>query len=98
MPSSPHPSDVLLLEEHLARAASWSLAREINILDWSDRDIRRCSEISDNIISGQRGYIHILHATPDEIAHCADWLQHQGLLMLHRSQRIRARARAIGDQ
>ena len=59
----------------------------------SRRWLRNLAANSDGqILSGQRGYRHIRHATPDEIDHAANWLEHQAQTMGHRARSIRARA------
>src|SRR5213075_1562170 len=46
--------------------------------DSNKRKIRNIANASQGkIISGQKGYKHIRHATPEEITHAANWLRHQ---------------------
>jgi len=49
----------------------------------------------ENIISGQRGYKHIAHATPEEINHAANWLESQAKKMSERACAIRRNAHKI---
>ena len=95
------PGTIAAIECYLAASpAPWLLSSHLSQIfpRLTDRHIRAAAEASPNIISGQRGYFHASRATPDEISNCADWIQHQGTLMLQRSQRIRARARDLADQ
>jgi hypothetical protein len=57
--------------------------------DSKKRQLRELANASDGkIISGQRGYRHIRHATPDEITHAAHWLRHQAKEMDTRATAI----------
>jgi len=47
------------------------------------------------IISGQLGYKHIAHATPEEIHHAAAWLEGQGKKMADRACALRRRAHQL---
>jgi DNA adenine methylase len=54
------------------------------------RQLRELANASDGkIISGQRGYRHIRHATLEEIEHAANWLEHQAVQMGERARSIR---------
>lgn len=54
------------------------------------RQLRSWAEASRGyIISGNRGYRHILDATPEEITHAADRLRSQGASMIDRSIAIK---------
>jgi hypothetical protein len=48
-----------------------------------------------NLISGQKGYRHIRHASPDEIAHAAHWLRHQAKAMDDRATDILKRYHSL---
>jgi hypothetical protein len=60
-----------------------------------DRDIRQLASESPNIISGQRGYKHVAHATAEEINHAANWLESQAKKMSDRAGAIRRTAHRI---
>jgi hypothetical protein len=58
--------------------------------DSKKRQLRELANASDGkIISGQRGYRHIRHATLEEIEHAANWLEHQAVQMGARARSIR---------
>ena len=86
------------LERVLDEAGHWLCARELANLTAGrigDREIRALASSSESIISGQRGYRHIRHATAEEINHAASWLESQAKAMLDRSLRIRRRAHKL---
>lgn len=57
--------------------------------DTNKRKIRNIANASQGkIISGQKGYKHIRHATPEEITHAANWLRHQAKEMDQRATEI----------
>lgn len=51
------------------------------------RDVANSSQ--GKIISGQKGYKHIKHATNEEVHHAACWLEHQAKEMGERAASIR---------
>jgi hypothetical protein len=60
------------------------------VTDNRKRKLRRLAEHSrGQIISGQKGYKHIKHATLEEIEHAANWLEHQAVEMGDRARAIR---------
>lgn len=82
--------DVHLMVE-LLRGDGWRSARSLaKFCGWTDRYVRRLAAASDGrIISGQQGYRLTLEATPEEIAHAADWYRSQARKMIVRSMQIR---------
>jgi hypothetical protein len=88
------------LEGMLKGAACWMTASDISMSTHgrvSDRDLRALASASEWIISGQKGYKHIEHATVEENAHASNWLISQGKAMIKRGCRIRRNAhRRIG--
>jgi hypothetical protein len=96
------PGDVNVrwLDELLQGAKTWMTAKDIALTSGGrvcDRDIRALASASEWIISGQKGYKHLEHATAEENAHAANWLISQGKLMIQRGCRIRKNAhRRIG--
>lgn len=72
----------------------WRTAAQLTTaIGLSDRKLRALAADSQGrIISGQRGYCLISEATPEEIAHAADWLIAQGRLMIKRGIQIRKHA------
>jgi hypothetical protein len=72
----------------------WCTAKSISaVLGLCDRTLRDCAQHSDGqIISGQKGYKHHLHATPEETHHAAAWLESQAKTMATRAAAIRRRA------
>lgn len=59
----------------------------------SETNKRKLRELANasagKIISGQKGYRHIRHASPEEITHAANWLEHQAKQMAERALEIR---------
>ncbi len=92
----PDSQPVAILEQLLLDHARWITATQLHELvpAWNERQIRALAEASGNIISGQRGYKHIKHATPEEMHHACSWLESQAVKMLTRAQRIRRVAHA----
>ncbi|MBM3878577.1 MAG: hypothetical protein FJ387_02505 [Verrucomicrobia bacterium] len=87
--------NVAYLERMLHEARGWltaaQLADRVGGM-WDERKIRSMAHAaSPDVISGQRGYRHIAHATAEEIQHAAAWLESQAGEMLARAQQIRRR-------
>lgn len=85
----------------IARADGWLTASDVLFrllmlnTDSNRRLVRAWAEASDGeIISGQKGYLHVKHATPEEINHAANWLVSQGKKMIKRGIKIRRQAHA----
>ena len=77
------------LERGLIVAPTWLKADYLcTMLEWSDRKLRAVASTSDKVISGQRGYRHIAHATMAEVSHAVNWLRHQATEMNARAMRI----------
>lgn len=97
---APDDANVQWLEKLLKDSACWMTASDISLSTGGrvgDRDLRALASASEWIISGQRGYKHIEHATPEENAHASNWLISQGKIMIKRGCRIRRNAhRRIG--
>jgi len=90
--------EVSWLEKLLGDAKCWMSARDIMETTKGrviDREIRHVASECENIISGQRGYKHIAHATPEEINHAANWLESQAKKMSERACAIRRNAHKI---
>jgi hypothetical protein len=80
-------ADVAWLENLLQGAKCWMSAKDICLTvvgRLGDRDIRALASETNRVISGQKGYKHIENATPEEIAHSANWLISQGKKMIKR--------------
>jgi hypothetical protein len=71
----------------------WVPARDITALSsgrLDDRAIRALAEASaPYIISGQKGYKHSDHATPEEIRHFINSMESQGSKMVRRAEAVR---------
>lgn len=70
----------------------WRTARglRLSVLTWNDRTLRAMAAASaGRIISGQRGYARTDQASVEDVNHAANWLAHQGELMIRRAQDIR---------
>lgn len=102
MKPKPSDKDLRALLNLLAKNTTWQNAKELcwylglNATENNKRYIRAIAEKSDGlIISGQKGYRHILHATKDEINHAANQLEHQAGLMAYRAAAIRRQANKL---
>ncbi|ODU25010.1 MAG: hypothetical protein ABS95_01135 [Verrucomicrobia bacterium SCN 57-15] len=69
----------------------WMTARQIKLrTGWCDRKCRALAAASDGqIISGNNGYKHTLHASADEFHEFYGRMTHQGKEMLARAERAR---------
>jgi hypothetical protein len=86
------------LENLLLHSCCWMTAKDIVLTTQGsvlDRDLRDLASQSASIISGQKGYKHIAHATAAEVDHCANWLTSQGKKMIKRGIAIRRAAHKI---
>ncbi len=94
-------ADVRWLENLLAGTADWFTSRVVLIslgrtpTDDNRRWVRELASTSEWIISGQKGYKHIKHATAEEIEHAANWLESQAKKMSDRAGGIRRNAHKI---
>jgi hypothetical protein len=86
------------LEKLLFESRCWMTAGDIQLTTKGsviDREIRQVASESCRIISGQKGYKHIAHATPEEVNHSANWLISQGKKMIKRGIGQRTEAHKI---
>lgn len=86
------------LEKLLFEGKCWMSARDIMLTTAGrviDREIRQLASDCPRIITGQKGYKHLAHATPEEINHAANWLVSQGKKMIKRGIAIRSQAHKI---
>ena len=92
--SAPITPDVGELGRILEERRGWLKAAEIERLTgWSDRIIRELAASSGGrILSGQRGYRHLSHASVEEIDHAANWLESQAAHMQERAIALRRAA------
>jgi hypothetical protein len=75
----------------LWRQRDWLTAAEIDLqTGWSDRKCRALAAASEGrIISGNRGYKHTAHATPEEFQEFYGRMTEQGKAMLARAEQAR---------
>ena len=99
--STPADANVQWLEKLLHAHGKWMTATEL--LRWVGRPetddqkrlIRQLASASEWIISGQRGYCRIEHATAEEIQHACGWLESQARQMAERAGRLRRNGHRI---
>lgn len=88
------------LENILRDAGCWMTAKDLILSTHGkthERNLRELASASDWIISGQKGYLHLQHASAEEITHAANWLESQAKKMSDRAGKIRRNAhRGIG--
>lgn len=90
--------NVAWLEQLLLGAGCWMTSRDIEHTTagrLGDRDVRALASASEWVISGQKGYKHIKHATAEEIHHAAAWLESQAKKMSDRAGTIRRNAHKL---
>lgn len=98
----PDDPNVDIFVDFMRSAHRWLRASDI-LSEWRMEDtdsnrrlIRALAEASGaDIISGQKGYRHIEHASPEEVHHAAAWLESQAKKMSDRACAIRRRAHQI---
>ena len=98
---APEDPNVAWLEGYLKEARDWMRAAQLVVLinkpdnDDSRRWLRALAQASDWVISGQKGYKHLEHATAEEVNHFINWMESQGKKMISRAERMRRNAHAI---
>lgn len=93
----PTDNRVVWLELLLKENTGWMTSADIvkaSSAPISDREVRARASASSWVISGQKGYKHLDHATAEEITHAANWLESQAKKMGERAQQIRRNAHA----
>lgn len=103
--TSPADPNVGWLEELLDGAGCWMKASDVvrtyspnpmdDPSDSEKRYVRELASASEWIISGQKGYKHLRHATAEEIQHAAAWLESQAKKMGDRAGAIRRNAHKV---
>jgi hypothetical protein len=96
--AAPDDVNVRWLEDLLDGAKCWMSAKDICLTTHGkvlDREVRELASASKWIISGQKGYRHVKHSSPEEVAHAANWLESQAKKMSDRAGRIRRAAHEI---
>ncbi len=89
------------IEYWLGEHPGWHTAAEILIAGCREatesekRWIRRLASESDLVLSGQKGYCLMAHASAEEISHAAAWLEHQAKEMGERAARLRRQAHRV---
>jgi len=92
--------NVQWLEGYLRECQRWMTAQDLVVLvgkvnsDDSRRWIRTLAQASEWVISGQKGYKHLEHATAEEVNHFVNWMESQGKKMIGRAERMRRNAHA----
>ena len=93
--------DVAWLETLLRERNAWITAAQIlQLVDREESDSQKCyirhiAQASAWIISGQKGYKHLAHATAEEINHFANWMESQATEMTRRAEAVRRNAHRI---
>jgi hypothetical protein len=97
----PPVGNVTWLEELLNDRKAWMTAADVlrcvgkDDTDDQKRMVRRLAKASLWLISGQKGYKHISHATAEEINHFVNWMESQATEMTRRAEAIRRNAHRI---
>lgn len=95
----PEDPNVTWLERWLEAKGGWVTARQLCVTagreENGDRWVRALAGASEWVISGQRGYKHVKHATAEEMSHFVNWMESQGKKMIERAERLRRNAHAV---
>lgn len=100
-PGEPGRAQIEWFERLLRGALTWMTASDILLSvgrpksDDNKRWLRELAAASEWVISGQKGYKHLDHATAEEIDHSANWLISQGRKMIKRGVAQRRNAHKI---
>lgn len=97
-PPPPPEINVQWLENLLNGHGGWATARDIQLSTHgkvNDRELRKLAGLSLLIVSGDKGYKFLEHATVEEIDHAASRLESQGRKMIERSIAIRRNGHRI---
>lgn len=100
-PRHAEDADTVWLESVLKAAQGWLTAEQILYhlgrvtSDSNKRWLRDLASQSGFILSGQRGYLHLDHATAEEIDHACNWLNSQAVKMAERAGRLRRNAHRL---
>lgn len=92
---------VVWLESYLLECGNWMTANALALLvgrpegEESRRWVRSLAQVSDWVISGQKGYKHVKHATAEEVNHFVAWMESQATRMAKRAERMRKNAHAV---
>jgi hypothetical protein len=98
---NPDAEEMQGLELFLRNEDGWLTANEILLIknqpqtESNRRILRALASESIWIVSGQKGYKHIEHATAEEIDHAANWLESQAKKMSVRACALRSNAHKI---
>lgn len=90
--------DLVAFERAVSASGGWVLGRQLLASSGKEPDedglrlLRRLASKSENVISGDRGYCHVTHASVEEIRWCADRLLSQVRVMAMRVVRLRRAA------
>ena len=86
--SAPH--EVEKFEQWLFRFGAWITAAELAayLPEFSDRKLRILASASRNIVTGNMGYKHKVHATKEERLECYHRLMNQGREMIERAKHL----------
>lgn len=92
------PIRVAEFEKIMHRSGGWLLARQVLVQcgllpdEGHKRWLRSLAAASRVILSGQRGYCHLDHASVEELHHAAAWMESQAGEMQRRAIHIRQAA------
>lgn len=91
--------NVRWLENYLKSSRDWMEGGALELIagreKYQGRWVRALAQASEWVISGQKGYKHLEHATAEEVSHFVNWMESQGKKMIGRAEKIRRNAHAI---
>lgn len=105
-PQAPDPEEVAWFVKLLHGAGTWMTAKDIlltlgkvkpdgNAHDDDKRWLRSLASATDWVLSGQKGYLHLSHASAGEIDRAANWLESQARKMGDRAGALRSNAHKL---
>ena len=105
-PKSPAEADVAWFVKLLEGARTWMTAKDIllsikrvnedgSINEDDKRWLRSLASATDWVLPGQKGYLHLHHASAEEINHAANVLESQAKKMGERAGALRSNAHKV---
>jgi hypothetical protein len=97
----PADPNIVWLENYLLAHQDWLTARHLAVIAGKDdgieagRWVRALAQESCWVISGQKGYKHLQHATAEEVKRFVAWMESQAKKMIERAERMRRNAHTI---
>ena len=96
---APDDPNVAWLESYLQEHREWMTAKQILVVAGKEgrdeRWVRALAQESAWVISGQKGYKHLDHATGEDVCRFVEWMESQAKKMIGRAERMRRNAHSV---